>query len=43
MVWTAPIVLDKPWNVIVGGGGVNLYLYHLGTATSVLSMEVIDN
>ena len=34
---------DKPWNVIVGGGGVNLYFYRLGTATSVLSMEDIDN
>ena len=32
-----------PNNVIVGGGGVNLYFYRLGTATSVLSMEDIDN
>ena len=39
----APIVSDKPWSVIVGGGGVNLYFYRLGTATSVLSMEDIDN
>ena len=22
LVWTAPVVLDKSWNVIVGGGGV---------------------
>ena len=38
-----PVVSDKPWNVIVGGGGVNIYFYTLGTATSVLSMEDIDN
>ena len=43
LVWMEPIVLDKPLSVIVGGGGVNLYFYHLGTATSVLSMEDIDN
>ena len=42
LVWTAPVVSDKPWNVIVGGGGVNLYFYRLGTATSVLSMDDID-
>ena len=33
----------SPWSVIVGGGGVNLYFYHLGTATNVLSMEDIDD
>ena len=43
LVWTSPVVSDKPWNVIVGGGGVNLYFYRLGTATSMLSMEDIDN
>jgi hypothetical protein len=32
-----------PWSVIVGGGGVNLYFYRLGTATNVFSMEDIDN
>ena len=25
LVWTIPVVSDKPWSVIVGGGGVNLY------------------
>ena len=35
-----PVVSDKSWNVIVGGGGVNLYFYRLGTATNVFSMEV---
>ena len=43
LVWMAPIISDKPWSVIDGGGGVILYFYHLGTATSVLSMENIDN
>ena len=38
-----PIVSNKPWCVIDGGGGVNLYFYRLGTTTSVLSMEDIDN
>ena len=32
-----------PWSVIVGGGGVNLYFYRLGTATNVFSMEDIDS
>ena len=41
--WTAPVVSDKPWSVVDGGGGVNLYFYHLGTTTSVLSMEDVDN
>ena len=39
----APVVSDKSWSVIVGGGGVNLDFYRLGNATSVLSMEDIDN
>ena len=43
LVWTAPVVSDKPWSVIDGGWGVNHYFYHLGTATSVLSMEDVDN
>ena len=42
LVWTTHIVSDKPWSVIVGGWGVNLYFYHLGTTTSVLSMEDIE-
>jgi hypothetical protein len=33
----------SPWSVIVGGGGVNLYFYRLGTATNVFSMEGIDS
>ena len=32
-----------PWSVIVGGGGVNLYFYRLGTATNVFSMEDSDS
>ena len=43
MVRTTPVVSDKPWSVVDGGGGVNLYFYHLGTTTSVLSMEDVDN
>ena len=43
LVWTAPVVLDEPWSVIDGGGGVNLYFYCLGITTSVLSMEDVDN
>ena len=42
LVWTAPVVLDKPRSVIDGGGGVNLYFYRLGTATSMLSMEDVE-
>ena len=38
-----PVVSDKPWSVIVSGRGVNLYFYRLGTATSMLSMEDVDN
>ena len=40
---TDTVVSDKPWSVIVGGGGVNLYFYCLGTATNVFSMEDIGN
>src|SRR3990170_1851222 len=43
LVWTVPVVLDQPWSVIVGGGGVNLYFYRLGTATNVFSMEDNDS
>ena len=43
LVWTAPVVSNKPWSVIDGGGGVNLYFYRLGTTTNVFSMENIDN
>ena len=43
LVWTAPVDPDKPWSVIDGGGGVNLYFYRLGIGTSMLSMEDIDN
>ena len=43
LLFTAPIVSDQTWSVIDGGGGVNLYFYRLGTATSVLSMEYMDN
>ena len=43
LVWMTPVVSDKPWNVIVGGGGVYLYFYCLGTATSLFSMGDIDN
>ena len=43
LVWTTLVVPDKPWSVIDGGGGVNLYFYRLGTATRMLSMEDVDN
>ena len=43
LVWMALIVLDKPWSVINGGGGVNLYFYRLGTATSLFIIGDIDN
>ena len=43
LVWTTHVVSDKSWSVIVGGGGLNLYFHRLGTATSMLSMEDIDN
>ena len=41
--WTAPVVLDKPWSVIVGGGGVKSLPFCLGTAYNVSSMEDIGN
>src|SRR3990170_8408100 len=34
---------DSLWSVIVGGGGVNIYFYRLGTATNVFSMEDSDS
>ena len=41
--WTAPVVSDKPWSVIVGGGGVKSLPFCLGTAYNVSSMEDIGN
>ena len=41
--WMAPVVSDKPWSVIVGGGGVNFLPFCLGTAYNVCSMEDIGN
>ena len=41
--WTAPVVSDKPWSVIVGGGGVKSSPFCLGTAYNVSSMEDIGN
>ena len=38
-----PFVLDKPWSVIVGGGGVKSLPFCLGTAYNVSSMEDIGN
>ena len=43
LVWTEPVVSDKSWSVIDGGGGVNLYFYRFGTATNIFSMEDSDN
>ncbi len=37
--WTTPVVSDKPWSVIVGGGGVKSLPFCLGTAYNVSSME----
>jgi hypothetical protein len=42
LVWTVPVD-SASRGVIVGGGGVNLYFYRLGTSTNVFSMEDIDN
>ena len=39
----APVVSDKPWTVIVGGGGVKSLPFCLGTAYNVSSMEDIGN
>ena len=36
------LVGHQPWSAIVGGGGVNLYFYRLGTASNVFSMKDID-
>ena len=41
--WTAPVVSDKPWSVIVGGGGVKSLPFCVGTAYNVSSMEDIGN
>ena len=41
--WTAPVVSDKPWSVIVSGGGVKSLPFCLGTAYNVSSMENIGN
>jgi len=41
--WMAPVVSDKPWSVIVGGGGVKSLPFCLGTAYNVCSMEDIGN
>ena len=41
--WTTPVVSDKPWSVIVGGGGVKSLPFCLGTAYNVCSMEDIGN
>ena len=41
--WTVPVVSDKPWSVIVGGGGVKSLPFCLGTAYNVSSMEDIGN
>ena len=41
--WTAPVVSDKPWSVIVGGGGVKSLPFCLGTAYNVSSMDDIGN
>jgi hypothetical protein len=41
--WTVPVVSDKPWSVIVGGGGVKTLPFYLGTAYNVSSMEDIGN
>ena len=41
--WTTPVVSDKPWSVIVGGGGVTSLPFCLGTAYNVCSMEYIGN
>ena len=42
-LWMTPIVLDKPWSVILGGGGVKSLPFYLGTAYIVSSMEDIGN
>jgi len=39
--WTVPVVLDQPWNVLVGGGGVKTLPFCLVTTCN--SMEDIGN
>ena len=39
---TAPVVSDKLWSVIVGGGGLKSLPFCLGTAYNVCSMEDIE-
>ena len=39
----APVVSDKPWSVIVGGGGVKSLPFCLGIAYNVSSMEDFGN
>ena len=41
--WMTPIVSDKLWSVIVGGGGVKSLHSCLGTAYNVSSMEDMGN
>ena len=41
--WTALVVSDKLWSVIVGGGGVKYLPFCLGTAYNVSSMEDIGH
>ena len=41
--WTVPVVSDQPWNVLVGGGGVETLPFYLGTTYIVSSMEDIGN
>ena len=41
--WTAPVVSDKPWSVIIGGGAVKSLPFCVGTAYDVSSMEHIGN
>ena len=37
--WTVPTILDHPWSVLVGGGGVKTLPFCLGTSYNVSSME----
>ena len=41
LVRTTPVVLDKPWSVIVGGGGVNLYFYRLEPPLACLAWKIL--
>ena len=40
LVWTTTVVSDKLWSVIVGGGGVNLYFYHLEPPLMCLAWKI---